>query len=379
MSKQVYICLLVSIAFATGAQFAFAQSGPNQIPNPGRPSLSGGIENNNGQLRLNLTNNSPREFRGTGVIGLGGDSEQKDIGQLALALPPGETTLLQLSGVSPSGNQFSLKIFDQSGVVAFYKIAPIKHVSDSTPAIAVTLSPVSKQRDITVSSSKPSSPNAAATVNPAAVAAPAIAEVTIKGRLLAGQSETDPFVVAFEMTAARPIYDAALSITLGKFKDRKPVSLNRNLTVEFKLPEEFDSERIGYELTAQNGRVIAKGELDLDQLMAEDFVTVADIRTDKSSYEPGESVQVTVLLEGQSPNGYRLEILVKDGQGNSVFRDQYQTNGDNQPNTQGFTVSLPREISSPVMLEFKIYDHETGRLFDSGEREIPINDPKRKP
>ncbi len=385
MAQRIFIPLLVLIALAAGWRSAFAQPS-NLSQNPAsnsdsivrtRPSLSGGLENNNGQFRLNLTNNAPREFRGACVIGIGNESEQKEIGQLALALPPQEITLLQLSGVAASGNQFSIKIFDQTGALVFYKIAPIRTVSDSTPAIIVTLSPVSKQSNTMISSSKSSSSNTAAATS--ANAPPLVAEVTVKGRLLAGQSENDPFVVAFEMAATRPIYDATLAITLGKFKDRKPVSIKRDLTVEFKLPDQLDGERISYELTGKDGRVIAKGELDLGQLMAEDFVTVSDIRTDRSSYEPGESVQVTVLLEGRSPNGYRLEIQVKDGQGNSFFHDQYQAAGDNQTNTQGFTLPLPREISSPVRLEFKIYDSETGLLFDSGEREIPVSDPKRKP
>jgi hypothetical protein len=207
----------------------------------------------------------------------------------------------------------------------------------------------------------------------------AVAEVTIKGRLLAGQSENDPFVLAFEMTAIRPVSDATLSIALGQHKDSKPVSVKRDLTVEFKLPDQLDGERISYEMTAKNGRVIVKGELSIDQLMAEDFVTVSDIRTDKSSYELGDSVNVTVQLEGKSPRGYRLEALAKDGQGVIFFRDQYQTNADNQTDTQEFTITLPRETTSPIVLEFKLFDAETGLLFDSGEREIPVNNAKRRP
>ncbi len=388
VGKRTYIFLLLLTALAAGPHSVLAQSS-NSKPNPApsnsdsiirtRPSLSGGLENNNGQLRLNLTNNASREFRGAAVIGIGSDSEQKDIGQLALALPPQEITLLQFSDVHSSGNHFSLKIFDQNGALVFYKIAPVKTVSDSTPATVVTLSPVSKRGDLTVSSNKPPSPTSLAPAPNPGDTPPTIAEVTIKGRLLGGNAENDPFTVAFEMMATQPVYDATLAITLGKFNDRKPVSIKRDLTVEFKLPEEFDSERIGYELTGKNGRVIVKGELDLGQLMAEDSVTVTDIRTDKPSYDPGESVQITILLEGKSPHGFRLELQAKDGQGNIFFHNQYLNNADNQTSPQGLTLSLPREIASPVTLEFKIHDSATGLLFDSGEREIPLNNPKRRP
>lgn len=378
MGKRIHIILLSLIALATGSQPAFAQPSNSDSIIRNSPSLAGGLENNNGQIRLNLTNNSSREFRGAGVIGIGDAAEQKEIGQLALTLPPQQIALFALEGVQPAGNQFSLKIFDQTGALVFYKIAPIKHVSDSTPALRVTLSPVPKQSNVMASSNEPAPSIATTSANNPGDPTPA-AEVTIKGRLLAGQSETEQFIVAFEMTAARPVFDATMTITLGKHQERKPVSVKRDLTVEFKLPDQPDSERIGYELTAKNGRVIAQGELDLGQLMAEDSVTVSDIRTDKPSYDLGEAVQVTLLLEGGSPRGYRLEVSAKDGQGNIFFQDQYQSKAAHQTNSQGFTISLPREITSPVVLEFKIYDGETGLLFDSGEREIPVNDAKRRP
>jgi len=389
VGQPIHIYLLILIALATGAQPAsikpsgasqsFAQSSSDTIGKT-RPSLSGGIENNGGQVRLSLTNNSSREFRGLGVIGIGGDTEQKEIGQLALTLPPQETVILQLSGVAPFGNQFSLKVFDQNGALIYYKIAPIKSVSDPAPAMTAALSPVSKKSSVSISSEKPSPslPDERLSANNSN-GVMVMAEVTIKGRLLAGQSENDPFTIAFEMTAIRPVYDATLSIMLGKHKDSKPVSIKRDLTVEFKLPDQLDGERISYELTAKNGRMIAKGELGLEQLMAEDFVTATDIRTDKSSYDLGDSVNITIQLEGKSPHGYRLEVVAKDGQGVVFFRDQYQTNAENQTNTQEFTLTLPREMTSPVVLEFKLFDAETGLLFDSGEREIPVNDAKRRP
>lgn len=395
MNKRIHIPLLCLVALATGPQSAGAappdvsirhtQNSARSDSNS-RSALSGAIENNNGQFRLNLTNHAAREFRGVTVVGIGDDSEQREIGQLTLSLPPQETRLFQLSGVYASGYQFSIKIFDRNGALVFYKIAPIKNVSDSTPATSVTLDPVSTSNNkITTPSSiekaRPSSINVTPTVN-ASDASLALAEVTIKGRLLAGQAETDPFVVAFEMTATRPIRDATISIALGKFKDRKPVNiqnLRQNPTVEFKLPDQLDGGRIVYELTAKNGRVIAKGELDIEQLMAEDAVTVTDIRTDRASYAPGETVQVTVLFEGKSPNGFRLEAQARDSAGSVIFQDQVQNGANNPLSSHVFTVALPRELSAPVVFEFKIYDNESGLLSDSGEREIPVKDSKRRP
>lgn len=383
MGKPIHIFLLLLTVLAAGTQSVPAKhrtQSDSDSTTKTRPSLSGGVENNRGQIRLNLTNDSPREFRGAGVIGIGSETELKEIGQLALTLAPLERALLHLGGVTSYGNQFSLKVFDQNGALVYYKIAPIKNVSDSAPAVFVTLSPASKTSAVTFSPGNPS-PKLPDDTSPANSpnGAPAVAEVTIKGRLLAGQSENDPFVLAFEMAAIRPVSDATLSITLGKHKDSKPISIKRDLTVEFKLPDQLDNERISYEMTAKNGRVIVKGELGLDQLMAEDVVTVTDIRTDKPSYEPGDQVNVTIQLEGKSPHGYRLEAVVKDGQGVILHQEQYQARAGDRTNSQNFAITLPREMTSPVVLEFKLFDAETGLLFDSGEREIPVNNGARRP
>jgi hypothetical protein len=159
-------------------------------------------------------------------------------------------------------------------------------------------------------------------------------------------------------------------------KDKKPLSINLQSHVEFKLPDQLETETISYLLTAKDGRVLAKGELDLQQLMADDFVTVNDIRTDRSTYDPGDTARVTALIEGKSRHGYRLEVSARDGQSQSVFRDQKVVGPDDNTSSLEFTVSLPSNATTPVIFEFKIFDSETGLLLDSGEREIPMNGTK---
>lgn len=378
------------------AQLSYGQSSP--APNPGQDAgrvnssssqrfvLSGGIENNNGELRLNLSNESSQEFRGTGVIGLGSNMEQKELGQLTFTLPAQETTLFRLTGVQPSGSQFSLKIFNQAGALIFYKIAPIKSVSDGSPAIAVTLSPVGKKGDIFIAPVKSAqivgpagSPSTVSSTPASGNPVPGIAEAVIKGRLLANQTDDDQMVLVLEIKSPQPIVDATIDITIGRFRESKPVSGKPDQTVEFKLPDQLDDERVVYVLTAKNGREIARGDLDLGELLSEDVVTVADIKTDKPSYEPGESAHITLMLEGRSPHGHKIELLARDGQGNTIFNEQLTISANTQTDTQQFSMSLPREITTPVVLEFRILDSETGLLFDSGEREIQINDPKRRP
>lgn len=330
------------------------------------------MENNNGQLRLNLTNNSAVEFRGFARLSLGSDAEQKEVGQLELALPAQETRLLRLSGVASSGNHYTLTIYDRKGALVFYKIAPLKQVSDPTPEMVVTLGPVTAVRSKSSSPSAPQSPPTAGStgVNQPAVVSP---DVQVQARLLASETDADQFIIAFELSAPRPVDNATLSITAGKRQESKPVSINLQSSIQFKMPDQPAVEQISYVLTHKSGRVLAKGEIDLGQLMAGDTVTVADIRTDRVGYDPGDAAKLTFVLEGKSPHGYRIEMAIKDGQGTVFTRDQKQGSANDPSSTQEFSVALPRNLTAPVVVEFKIFDAENGLLFDSGEREIPLN------
>ena len=155
MLIQAYISILLFSALAVEPRLAlpstdsltrkFTRSRPLPVLYQ-HFALSGRIENNNGKLRLVLSNGSPQEFRGTCRISLGGDGNQKEIGQVELTLPPQETVLLQVSNVPPSGDQYTMAIFDQKGARRFFKIAPLGRVTDPTPAVAITLTPIQQQR-----------------------------------------------------------------------------------------------------------------------------------------------------------------------------------------------------------------------------------------
>lgn len=379
---------LLLTAFATGTQLVTGQSVNSIVGDPAeesapiirqRASLAGSLENNNGQLRLNLTNNSAVEFRGFARLSLGSDSDQKEIGQLELTLPAQETRLLRLSGVAASGNHYTLTIYDRKGGLVFSKIAPLKQVSDPTPELIVTLSPVSAVRSKSSSPSSPqtSPPTMGSTdANDPVVVSP---DVQVQARLLASETDSDQFVIAFELSAPRPVYNATLSVTSGKRQESKPVSINLQSSIQFKMPDQPALEQISYVLTNKSGRVLAKGEIDLGQLMADDTVTVADIRTDRSGYDPGDSAKLTFVLEGKSPRGYRIEMAIKDGQGTVISRDQKQSSANDSSTTHEFSVALPRALTAPVVVEFKIFDADNGLLFDSGEREIPLNEKSKKP
>jgi hypothetical protein len=365
---RLCILILLFAALAAGPRFAGAE--PLRVASFQGSFLTGWAENNAGRLRLILVNNSPQQFRGTCKISLGGDGDQKEIGQVAVTLPPQETTLLQLSNVPPTGQQYTLAIYDQKGVRRFFKIAPLRQVSDPTPAITIAVTPVEPAR------SKPAatlplinSPSSAASQTEEVVRASS--QVLVQARLLANEDNPESFILSLELHSQRTIKDARIAIAAGKIKDSKAVSIYSRGQVEFTLPEQLETEQITYTLVGKDGRVLAKGDLDLQQLMADGTVIANDVRTDRASYEPGESARITLLLEGKSRHGFRLEVAAKDGQNQPIFHEQKVVGADEKADALEFTVSIPVGASAPVLFEFKLFDSETGLLFDSGEREIP--------
>lgn len=370
---HIRLCLFAVVA-AT-CQFAAAQSSASasgQSEAPTRPSLSGSLENNNGQLRLNLTNNAAREFRGTARLSLGSEAEQREVGQVPLSLPPQQTTLLLITNQAPAGEQYTLLIHDARNLLVFYKIAALKRSQDDAPTIAVALTPIT--------TGAPPKANTAITT-PSATDEAGRGAVQVQTRLLADELAVGAFLVSFELSSPQPI-DGTLAITVGKHHESKPARVHRQAHYKFKLPEKLASEElINYTLTAKNGRVLAKGAVELAQLMADDSVTVSDIRTDRAAYEAGETARVTVLLEGKGRHGYRLEVLVRDGQGQAFFRAERQAAASETANSPEFAVALSDKISAPLVFEFKVFDPATRLLFDSGEREIVFNkaQPARRP
>ena len=78
------------------------------------------------------------------------------------------------------------------------------------------------------------------------------------------------------------------------------------------------------------------------------------------------------MVDGKSQSGYRLEVSVRDGQSQTLFRDQKTVGTDENVKSLDFSFMLPSDVSLPAVFEFRIFDAETGLLFDSGEREVPM-------
>ena len=242
-------------------------------------------------------------------------------------------------------------------------------MSDPTPAVAVTITPVQQQFRTGTSTSTADGSSTIPAPDEFAVLA---TQVQVKTRLLASEDASDSFTLSFELRSAHPVKSAVLAISAAKLKDQKQVSISTQTHVEFRLPDSLETDKVSYTLTDKTGRVLAKGELDLLKLMDDDFVTVSDIRPDRQSYQTGETVRMTTMMDGKSQSGYRLEVSVRDGQSQTIFRDQKTVGADENVKSLDFSFLLPGDVSLPVVFEFRIFDAETGLLFDSGEREVPV-------
>ena len=330
-------------------------------------ALAASLENHNGQYLLSLTNNTERELRGIARLGLGTDSAQTDIGQLLVSVAANETKLYLLKGLAAQGEFYTLRLYNNEKALLFYKIAAVRRVSDGT---------LTQAEAVALSGESNTSNNASSVSAPVVI--PAVSqsvpdEIQVKVRVAAGAQPDDPFLIAFELSGQRSLFDATLQFALGLTKATKPVSINRQAVVEFNVPPDVGDGKITYVLTRKDGSVAAQGETTLDKLFTDDVITVSDIRTDKTGYAPGETARLTIVLEGGSKEGYRLEITAHDAQDSQFFSTVLYGKGGEKAGEQPLQLSLPNDAHERVVVKFKLYDAANNALFDSGERELTIH------
>ena len=136
----------------------------------------------------------------------------------------------------------------------------------------------------------------------------------------------------------------------------------------------MSERKLSYTLTSTTGQKLASGEVDLDQLTASDAVSVGAVTFDRPAYTPGESARVVIELQGDAPGGYRMNLTVKDGGGNLLVKDERRGSNNQGKSKQEFSIEIPREAHGPIIVEYQIFGGQTGALFDTGSREIVLNE-----
>lgn len=345
---SLFIATLLSFGFTT----IFAQTKPsNEQVQLAPPALTGSLENVSGEYHLRLANNDPtRSFQGTALVGFGNAAEQATM-KVPFTIGPHESSIFLLYSLPATAAPYSLIVTDIEGRVVLHRIAPVRKITDISLADALP------------------------TTRAVRTAPETGGDVQVKVALTSGESENDPFVLAFEIMAPRPLPNTSLAVTAKGFQQSARANLGGRTSVEFKLPDELEAQKIGYTLTDAFGRVLAKGEADLNQLLSDERAALGGVTPDRESYKPGDVAHIKVAMRNSARNAYQLEIVGKDSRGTIFFRDLRRggTREKRSP-AQEFNLTLPRDVAGPVKVEVKLTDAESGSLLDSSEKELAVAD-----
>src|SRR5262249_21215812 len=283
MKSIAYVIILLTITAITPS--VWAQS--TGVGGAGKRSaaLVGDVERTGAQIQLVLTNSSNTSaFQGVAKVSVG-LSPGADI-KLTIALGPNETRRFPLptsETSETSGDEYSLSVYNQTGALVLFKIAPIKTTGGSKRGTASRQAPAPKKSS---------------------------GELRVDARLTRGLANLDaelpapeqvePFILTFEIESDTPIKDASFTISAKGFQRRQSITIEGRAALEFKLPDALSERKLSYTLTSATGQKLAGGDVDLDQLVASDAVSVGALTFDRSAYAPGELARAVIELQGDT-------------------------------------------------------------------------------
>jgi len=331
------------------------------------PGIMGEVEREGAKIQLVLTNPSDtRIFQGSAKVSVGLSADATI--QLTITLAPNETRRFPITATTTSGqsgDQYSLTIYNQTGALVLSKIAPIK----TTGGTARETAP--KQTSAPKKDSKEVNVNARLTRGLAS-----------RDAELPTPEEVEPFLLTFDIESPISIKNASFALNAKDFQQRRPVTIQDQagglVTLEFKLPDTLGERKLNYTLTSEAGQPLARGEVDLDQVTAADAVSVGALTFDRSAYAPGESARAIIELQGDTTRSYRLELTVKDGGGNILIKDHRRGSNSEGKSRQEFLLEIPSEVKGPIIVAYQVFGVQNGALFDSGTREIVLNEAQEK-
>src|SRR5262245_48465528 len=357
MKTLAYAVILLTITAVTPS--VLAQS--TGVGGAGKRSTAivGEVERAGAQIQLVLTNPSNTSaFQGEAKINVGLSA---DAGiRLTITLGPNETRRFQLSTSKTSetsGNEYSLAVYNQTGALVLYKIAPIK------TTVGSEREPASKQAPASKKGSEELRVNARLTRGLAS-----------RDAELPTPDQAEPFLLTFEIESDTLVKNADFTLNAKDFQRRQPITIEGRAAIEFKLPDKLSKRKLSYTLTSATGQTLASGEVDLDQLTTSDAVSVGELSFDRPAYTRGESARIVIELQGDAPRGYRMNLTVKDSGGNLLVKDERRGSSNQGKSRQEFSIEIPRSAPGPIIVEYQVFGGQTGALFDSGSREIVLSE-----
>ncbi|HEY7181321.1 MAG TPA: hypothetical protein VIC84_07875 [Blastocatellia bacterium] len=353
-------CAIILLTFTAGAPSVLAQSAGGAVAMKRSQEIVGEVERAGAQIQVILTNTSDkRAFQGVAKVSVGLSADAAI--ELTIKLDPNETRRFPLptsNASDKSGAEYSLAVYNQTGELILFKIAPFKTIAGSERE------PEARQA---TSSPKKSSDELRVTAQLTRGLANRDAEITTT-------DQAEPFILTFEIESNNPVKDAVFTISARDFQSRQQVTIDGQAYLEFKLPETLSERKLNYTLTSATGQTLVSGEVDLDQLASSDSVSVGSLTFDRQSYAPGESARVVIELLGDESRGYRLELTVKDGGGNPLLKDERRGSNNGGKSRQEFSIEIPREVQGPIIVDYRVFGARTGTMSDSGSREIALKE-----
>lgn len=340
--------------------------------------ITGEVRAAGAEVVLELSNPGPTDNRVLVVITLGNDSEMKEAGRASVLIAGSQSAAYRLRGMSNGGSGggtrpsfYILTIFRETPTgrrLIFYRHAPLGAASEAPPAEQLTLTaPPRPGRP--VQSVAPEPPVRYENYVPPA-------EIQLEAQLLTGPGEPPTAILAFELFSERTLPNGTFEISLDQFRSARPVSSGRQLLVQFPLPADFDRGEkepvVHYRLSGSDKRVLLEGDLPLAGLLTSDQVSLIDLQLDQPAYAAGSQVRMTLQLEGQPRAGFNIEISLRDAEGQTFHRDRRLMTAESSDPNPTFSLNLPQGIRGPVTIEYRLLDQQRGRLFDAGERDLPI-------
>jgi hypothetical protein len=360
MKSLTYAVILLTIT-AVAPSVRAQSTGGGGVGGAGKRSTAiiGEVERAGAQIQLVLTNPSDTSaFQGDAKISV--DLSADAAIRITINLGPKETRRFPLPTSKTSeapGHEYSLAVYNQTGELVLFKIAPFKTIAGSERETASKQAPAPKKSS---------------------------EELRVNARLTRGLANRDaelptpdqvePFLLTFEFGSDTPVKDASFTLSAKGFQRRQPITIEGSAALEFKLPETLSERKLSYTLTSATGQALAGGEVDLDQLTASDAASVGALTFDRPAYTPGESARVVIELQGDATGGYRMNLTVKDGGGNLLVKDERRGSNDQGKSKQEFSIEIPREAHGPIIVEYQVFGGQTGALFDSGSREIVLSE-----
>jgi hypothetical protein len=323
------------------------------------PAIVGEVERAGAKIQLVLTNTSDTSaFQGVAKVSVG-HSGDADI-RLTITLGPNETRRfpLQTSKTSEiSGDEYSLSVYNQTGALILYKIASINKTVGSEREVTSKQAPASKKGSEELR-----------------VSARLTRDMASRDAEIPTPNQAEPLLLTFEIESDTPVKNADFTLSAKDFKRRQPITIEGRAALDFKLPDTLSERKLSYALTSATGQTLANGKVDLDQLTASDAVSVGALSFDRTAYRRGESARVVIELQGDAPSGYRMNLTVKDGGGNLLVKDERRGSSNQGKSRQEFSIEIPRSAPGPIIVEYQVFGGQTGALFDSGSREIVLNE-----